>query len=75
MYETNVLLKQGYYNYTYLLVDKNNPAVRSTVEGNYYETENVYTILVYYKPFGGRTDELIGIGTLNSRTDKPGVSF
>lgn len=75
MYETNVLLKQGYYNYTYLLVDKSNPAVRTSVEGNYYETENVYTILVYYKPFGGRADELIGIGTLNSRTDKPGVSF
>ena len=75
MYEISISLKQGFYNYTYLLVDKNNPADRSSVEGNYYEAENVYTILVYYKAFAGRADELIGIGTLNSRTDRPGVSF
>ncbi|MDQ6755585.1 MAG: DUF5103 domain-containing protein [Bacteroidota bacterium] len=75
VYETKLLLKQGYYNYTYVVVDKDNFANRSELEGNYFETENVYTILVYYKSFADRSDELIGVGTINSRTDRPGISF
>lgn len=75
VYETQLFLKQGYYSYTYLGVDKNNPASRAEVDGNYYETENSYTILVYYRDFAGRADELIGISTINSRSDKPGLSF
>ena len=74
-YETRLFLKQGYYNYSYQTVNKNTFPERMQVDGNYYETENIYTILVYYKPFAGRADELIGVGTLNSRTDRPGVSF
>lgn len=75
MYETQLFLKQGYYSYTYLGVDKNNPANHTEVDGNYYETENTYTILVYFRDFAGRADELIGVSTINSRTDKPGFSF
>ena len=74
-YETHLFMKQGYYDYTYMSVDKNNPAVYSELDGNYYETENLYTILVYYKPFIGRADELIGVATFDSRTDQPGLSF
>lgn len=74
-YECKAYLKQGYYNYTYILVDKNNPSVRTELEGNYYETENAYTILVYYKSFTDRSDQLIGIANIDSRTDKPGFSF
>ncbi|MEO8108541.1 MAG: DUF5103 domain-containing protein [Ginsengibacter sp.] len=75
VYETHLFLKQGYYDYTYVGVDKNNPAIRNEFDGNYYETENIYTILVYYKSFVGRSDELIGVATFDSRTDKPGLSF
>ena len=75
VYETQLFLKQGYYSYTYLAVDKNNKANYNDVDGNYYETENSYTILVYFRDFAGRADELIGVSTINSRTDKPGVSF
>jgi hypothetical protein len=75
LYETHLLLKQGYYDYTYVAVDKNNPSVRIDLDGNYFETENVYTILVYYKPFIGRADELIGVYSLDSRTDQPAVNF
>ena len=74
-YETHLFMKQGYYDYTYMSVDKNNPRVYSQLDGNYYETENLYTILVYYKPFIGRADELIGVATFDSRTDQPGLSF
>ncbi len=75
LYETDLLLKQGYYDYTYLLADKDNRDILIDLDGNYYETENVYTILVYYKSFSARADELIGVATFNSRTDKPGFSF
>ncbi len=75
VYETHLFMKQGYYDYTYIGVDKNNPSIKNEFEGNYYETENLYTILVYYKSFVGRSDELIGVATFDSRTDKPGLSF
>ena len=75
IYETHLFMKQGYYDYTYIAVDKNNPAIRSEMDGNNYEAENLYTILVYYKSFIGRSDELIGVATFDSRTDKPGLSF
>jgi hypothetical protein len=75
VYETHLFMKQGYYDYTYLAADKNNAAIHNELDGNYYETENLYTVLVYYKSFIGRADELIGVATFNSRTDQPGLSF
>lgn len=69
-YEKTLLLKQGYYNYSYVtLTDKKEPGKTfsyENTEGNYWGTENAYMILVYYRPFGGRADELIGYATLNS---------
>ena len=75
VYETHLFLKQGYYDYTYMAVDKNNAAIRYELDGNYYETENLYTILIYYRSFTDRADQLIGTATFDSRTDKPGLSF
>ncbi len=66
-YEGSAFLKQGYYNYTYILADKNDPSLKTDLEGNYWETENDYTILVYYKSFTDRNDQLIGVSTINSR--------
>jgi hypothetical protein len=69
MYYKRLLLKQGYYSYTYVTKDSKqqqaiaNPAL---TEGNYWETENNYTILVYYRPFGGRHDELVGLRQISS---------
>lgn len=68
-YEKTLLLKQGYYNYSYITVtdrkDAQNISYENT-EGNYYGTENNYTILVYYRPFGARADELIAYSVINS---------
>ena len=75
IYETTSFLKQGYYNYGYLLVNKNDPTQTSMTDGNHFDTENNYTIFIYYRSFNDQTDELIGIATIDSRTDKPGVSF
>ena len=66
-YEKTLLLKQGYYNYLYVTKPVNGTVVDfSNTEGNYWGTENNYTILVYYRPFGARADECIGYSTLNS---------
>jgi hypothetical protein len=75
IYEGSQYLKQGYYDYGYLLVDKNDPEQRNELEGNYWETENVYTVLVYYKSFTDQSDQLIGIARVSSRLDRPGISF
>jgi hypothetical protein len=75
VYETRLFMKQGYYDYTYIAMDRGNPSSRSEMDGNYYETENLYTILVYYKSFIGRADELIGIATFDSRADEQGRGF
>lgn len=75
VYENLQYLKQGYYNYTYIAIDKNNGNNRYELEGDYWETENTYTVLVYYKGFNDRTDQLLGVGKVSSRTDRPGISF
>ena len=74
-YENTQYLKQGYYSYSYMLVDKKNTSKRSYLEGNYWETENNYTILVYYKSFTDQADQLIGVSKINTRSDRPGFSF
>jgi len=69
-YEKALFLKQGFYNYNYVtLSDKNkenNIPVFDNTEGNHWGTENSYTVLVYYRSFGARADELIGVAQLNS---------
>ena len=44
----------------------------SQTEGNYWGTENSYIILVYYRSFGSRADEVIGFTALNSIFQRPG---
>jgi hypothetical protein len=72
-YERRFLLKMGYYSYCYVTVDKSDPDQKASftlTEGNHVETQNDYMILVYYRPIGGRGDELIGITRFDSRTRK-----
>jgi hypothetical protein len=68
VYEKTLLLKQGYYNYSYVSLPdrKAEPINFSNIEGNYWGTENNYMVLVYFRPFGARADELIGFTRLNS---------
>jgi hypothetical protein len=69
-FEKTLLLKQGYYYYTYVtktLNDKKGSTETADTEGNYSETENSYTILVYYRSLSDRADELVGAVTIDSR--------
>ena len=68
-YEVSWLLKQGYYNYCFVTIDRADPdrkAAFDFTEGNHQETENDYMILVYYRALGARADELVGISRFNS---------
>jgi len=66
-YVVEPLLKQGYYNYEYVVVDRKSGKIdESEFEGNWYETRNDYIILVYYRPFGDRYDRLMSSVTLVS---------
>ena len=62
----------GFYNYEYVTVNtgerESMPSLEFT-EGNHFETENFYEILVYYRALGGRSDQLVGVFTLNSMGD------
>lgn len=63
-YVADVLLKCGYYNYLYLTALNNNQhGTTAPVEGDFYQTENEYDILVYYYPTGGRYWQLVGCVT------------
>ena len=75
VYEKTLMLKQGYYDYHYVTKDvknRNAKAETAFTEGDYWETENMYTVLVYYKSLAGRSDELLGAITINSRTGRFG---
>lgn len=74
-YEKTLFLKQGFYNYSYVTVSSKDLEQRinfETTEGHFWDTENTYTILVYFRPFGARADELIGYTQVNSFQDRPG---
>ena len=57
-YQANVLLKNGYFNILYASSTEESTYNFETFEGNSSSTENHYVVLVYYRPFGSRYDQL-----------------
>ena len=68
IYKTALLLKQGFTNYKYVVV-KNDGTVLEELnpDGNFFETENVYHVLVYYKTETDRFERIIGLGKADSK--------
>jgi hypothetical protein len=67
MYEKAIMIKQGFTNYMYTTYDaKGKVDGKNAVDGNYYQTENDYHVLVYYRENNERYDRVIGIGYANS---------
>lgn len=64
-YETVIPMKLGYYSYQYLMVDTDGKPKMLPIEGSFYQTENSYQALVYYREQGGRTDRLVGYTSVN----------
>lgn len=59
-YEGELLLKQGYYSYQYLMMKPEGKLKAVPSEGNFCQTENTYQALIYFKANGDRTDRLVG---------------
>lgn len=72
VYETEIKLKQGYYDYVYALKDPKSTVFETDqTEGNTWETEDLYTVLVYYRELGGRYDQLLGVSIISSPFARP----
>ena len=56
-------LKQGGYDYMYYVVGSNGVSTLP-LEGSHWQTQNEYSVRVYYRPFGGRYAQLVGYKVL-----------
>lgn len=59
-YQATILQKLGYYNYLMVLSDMDGTTHTLPEEGSYFQTENRYEALIYYKGTGARTWRLVG---------------
>lgn len=67
IYEKAILIKQGFTNFEYLAVKPNGSIdSENAIDGNYFQTENEYTVLVYYKEDTDRFTRIIGKGSVSS---------
>ena len=63
-YRLSLLLKQGYYSYQYMWQKPNGQIATVPSEGSFYQTENRYQALVYYRKLGERADRLVGFAEI-----------
>jgi len=71
LYQTNVLLKQGWYDYQYVFLpaDSLSVADESVIEGTHAEAGQNYMLFVYYRPAGQYYDRVVAARFLNSQRD------
>ncbi|MGC6470230.1 MAG: DUF5103 domain-containing protein [Flavobacteriales bacterium] len=66
-YERSIYLKQGYYNYEYVLKKNDGKTINRFIEGTHYQTVNDYYIYIYHRQSGELYDQLIGVEKLTSK--------
>jgi hypothetical protein len=67
IYEKAILIKQGFTNYQYTVADNRGKIDNeNAIDGNFYQTENDYFVIVYYREGTDRYDKVIGKGKANS---------
>jgi len=67
-YETSLLLKQGYYNYTYLFIPEDTQlASQEAIDGHFYQTSQDYYIFVYLYDYDYGYDRLLGYRKISTR--------
>jgi hypothetical protein len=67
VYEKALMIKQGFTNYIYTIADnKGTIDDENALDGNFYQTENNYFALVYYRENNQRYDRVIGKGIATS---------
>ena len=62
-YHAAILLKQGYYSYEFIQQD----GLTQRTMGSFFETENEYEVLVYYRQQGSRYDRLAGFSLMHNK--------
>lgn len=67
LYTAKILQKQGYYSYQYLWVTADGLSHPVPSEGNFFQTENRYQALVYFKGTGERTWRLTSYNQITLR--------
>lgn len=70
LYTTSLLLKQGWYDYQYAYKE-GDTFYTQPFEGSYFETENEYEVLVYFRDLGSRYDQLVGYVYLHPNRRRP----
>ncbi|MBK7428063.1 MAG: DUF5103 domain-containing protein [Saprospiraceae bacterium] len=65
-YKVSVMLKQGYYDYYYVHSEDGKTFDYTPLEGNWSETDNEYTLLAYWRPFGSRYDKLSAVSRIKA---------
>ena len=65
IYEGVLLLKQGFYNYKYVL-KKEDVLYKNGISGTHALAENEYLVLIYYRNAGLQYDSIIGVGKTSS---------
>lgn len=61
-YIAKIYLKQGFYNYILATKNKDVSINYGEINGNFWQTENLYQAFLYYRPFGRNYDGLMGYG-------------
>ncbi len=69
-FSVNLPMKQGLYDYQYIWLNADGKVSKTAFEGSFFETENDYQILVYYRRPGLRYEELLGYTLINSSQNK-----
>lgn len=60
LWSVTVKLKQGLYDYEYVLETPNGQIVSDAFSGSHYDTGNDYQIFIYHRRMGTYWDELVG---------------
>lgn len=67
IYEKALMIKQGFTNFNYTIADKSGKVDEaSAIDGNFYQTENNYFAIIYYRENNQRYDRVIGKGVATS---------
>ncbi|PIE50347.1 MAG: DUF5103 domain-containing protein [Flavobacteriales bacterium] len=61
-YIAKIYLKQGFYSYQLATKDADGNLNFGEINGNFWQTENLYQAFLYYRPFGQNYDGLLGYG-------------
>lgn len=69
-FEAQILFKQGFYNYNFAFYDEDGSINSNAINGSYFQTENEYKVLVYFKAIGALYDRVVGMGSTTFNSDR-----